>query len=354
MSLASGLVNRVRLRISEIELQPTISNRFIKGELRIGGKVVKELPAISSGQVLKWSNLIIWQANYRHSKCDLWVDPFILSDTRPDSRVDLAMYERRHGIYSRYESQSCLVSEMMESPTKILTISTGDRQHIAAIKLLDRTQIDARFARGFEKLGKIGQTNQTASRLTAARRVFISMLEFGRVVADAHPIAKTVFSVCICAWEGLEAQGKCGEELNDLVGRLAGMGSLVDAVKPHIHQEHLQQTIGDFLNLIEDVSIFVTQQEAGGLVARKLQSLIDSGAQDRVWGYTKRFKAISEEFRTAIGVQAIAMVATAHEQEILKRLNHVEPSGHDPSLACQEGTRLGVLGDIDEWIHSSE
>ncbi|KAH7345379.1 hypothetical protein B0J17DRAFT_712969 [Rhizoctonia solani] len=313
MSSPSSLGDRVRLRISEIELHPTTSNRFIKGELRISDKVVKELPTVSSGQVLKWSKLIIWR--------------------RYASRFEVLPGFGDDGVINK---------------------DIPSQQHTAEIKLLDRAQTDALFARGFEKLKNMERRNQSVGRLTAAHRVFISMLEFGRIVADAHPIAKTVFSVCICAWEGLEAQGKCGEELNDLVGRMAGMASLIEDVKPHIQQQRLQQTIEGFLNLIEDVSMFAMQQEAGGLVARRLQSLIDSGARDRVGEYTKRFKAIGEEFRAAIGLQTIAMVAAVREQEILKRLNHVEPSGHDPSLACQEGTRLGVLRDIDDWIHSSE
>ncbi|CAE6428370.1 unnamed protein product, partial [Rhizoctonia solani] len=45
---------------------------------------------------------------------------------------------------------------------------------------------------------------------------------------------------------------------------------------------------------------------------------------------------------------------SAHEREVLRRLDPVEPSssGHNPSMSrtCQDGTRLQVLADIHNWI----
>ncbi|KAG8690281.1 hypothetical protein FRC11_012683 [Ceratobasidium sp. 423] len=214
---------------------------------------------------------------------------------------------------------------------------------------------EAVFIRGLEKSKHMDQKGNHV-KLKAARRMFKSMLEFGSIVAEAsvHPVAKTVFAVCMCAWEGLEERQKSGEELEDLAGRLVEFTPFVDEVKKHARLESLQQNIEEFLNLIEDISIFAMKRDTKGSVIRVLQSFIDSGDRDRVEGLTKRFQKIHSDFNIAIGVQTMAMVAKTHEQELLKRLNHVEPSGHDPSRGCQEGTRLGVLADIDDWIQEHD
>ncbi|KAH7345386.1 hypothetical protein B0J17DRAFT_728359 [Rhizoctonia solani] len=64
MASPHDIGNRVRLRIAGIEFQPNILERTIKAELHIGGKALKELPAIDKGQPLKWSNLMIWWPSY--------------------------------------------------------------------------------------------------------------------------------------------------------------------------------------------------------------------------------------------------------------------------------------------------
>ncbi|CAE6526672.1 unnamed protein product [Rhizoctonia solani] len=324
--------NRVRLRISEIGLQPLVSKKTIKGELLIDGKVADVLSAIDKGQMLKWTKLIICDAN-------------------PSSRILLAVYQRNLRIYSRYESESCLVSDIMESSKKTLMINIDSVQYGAEIKALDRAQVEELSAQSREKLTKMEQTNAPSDKLKTIQCMFKSMLEFGSLVAEVHPIAKIVLAVCTRAWEKVEEQQKSDEELDDLAGRLVGMAPLVDEVRKHARLEPLRQNVEEFLHLIEDVSIFALEHQMKGFVVRVLKGVVDSSDRDRVEELGKKFQEIKEDFNTAIGVQTMAMVATADERELLKQLNPVEPSGHDPSRACLEGTRLLVLADIDDWIH---
>ncbi|KEP45895.1 putative vegetative incompatibility protein HET-E-1 [Rhizoctonia solani 123E] len=176
------------------------------------------------------------------------------------------------------------------------------------------------------------------------------MLEFGSAVAELNPIAKTVLAVCTRAWERLEEQQKSSEDLDDLATGLAGMVPLVDEVKKYAQLESLRQTIEEFLRMIEDVSIFVLERKTKGFVVQVFRSVVDSSDKDQVEELVKRFQKTKCDFDTAIGVQTMAMVATADERELLKQLNPVEPSGHNPSWGCQDGTRLGVLGYVDDWI----
>ncbi|GAB1519477.1 hypothetical protein RhiTH_002545 [Rhizoctonia solani] len=132
------------------------------------------------------------------------------------------------------------------------------------------------------------------------------------------------------------------------------MTRLVERVKECARLEPLIQTIGDFLHLLEDVSIFVLERKAKGFVVQVLKGVIDSGDRDQVEDLGKRFQRISSIFEKGIGAQTMKIVTTAREDELLQRLNPVRPSGHNPSWVCQEGTRRGVLGDIDRWIRDED
>ncbi|KAF8680315.1 WD40 repeat-like protein [Rhizoctonia solani] len=151
-----------------------------------------------------------------------------------------------------------------------------------------------------------------------------------------------------------ETEQKLRLELDDLAGQLLGMTRLVERVKECARLEPLIQTIGDFLHLLEDVSIFVLERKAKGFVVQVLKGVIDSGDRDQVEDLGKRFQRISSIFEKGIGAQTMKIVTTAREDELLQRLNPVRPSGHNPSWVCQEGTRRGVLGDIDRWIRDED
>ncbi|CAE6529802.1 unnamed protein product, partial [Rhizoctonia solani] len=298
-------------------------------KLFVDGVFIKELPTIEKGQALKWSSLNI-------------------IDASQTSRLELGLYERQYRKHSRYDSHSCLVSELEGVVTKILKIQ--GTQYSAELTILDQRQTEELFVKSRKKLAGMEQNGSTNHKLKNTQRIFKSMLEFGSAVAELNPIAKTVLAVCTRAWERLEEQQKSGEELDDLARGLAGMVPLVDEVKKYAQLESLRQIIEEFLRMIEDVSIFVLERKTTGFVVRVFRGAVDSSDRDQVEELVKRFQKTKGDFDTAIGVQTMAMVATADERELLKQLNPVEPSGHNPSWACQDGTRLGVLGYIDDWI----
>ncbi|CAE6485879.1 unnamed protein product [Rhizoctonia solani] len=321
--------NRIRLRISEITLQPSISERAIKAKLFVDGVLIKELPKIEKGQPLKWSSLSI-------------------IDASQTSRLELGLYERHYRKHYRYDSDSCLVSELEGVMTKTLKIQ--GTPYSTELTVLDQRQAEELFVKSREKLAEMEQNGSTNHKLKNTQRIFKSMLEFGSAVAELNPVAKTVLAVCTRAWERLEEQQKSGEDLDDLARGLVGMVPVVDEVKKYAQLESLRQTIEEFLRMMEDVSIFVLERKTKGFVVQVFRSVVDSSDRDQVDELVKRFQKTKSDFDTAIGVQTMAMVATADERELLKQLNPVEPSGHNPSWGCQDGTRLGVLGYIDDWI----
>ncbi|KAH7345387.1 hypothetical protein B0J17DRAFT_712978 [Rhizoctonia solani] len=232
---------------TEIELQPAISEKKVKAELLLNGRVVHKLPSITIGQPLKWSRPII---------CDVY----------SDSCLEIVVYERRHGIYREFKSEQCLVSDVVQLPIKALKLSIGDKKCTIFINFLDQIQAEMLFNKGIEKLRKMERltVGSESSKLGKAGPIFKAMLQFGDAVADVIPIAKTIFAVCTCALEEIENQGKYAKELDNLIGRLVGMVSLVDEVKDHTRQSSLQQSIEEFLYLIEDVSIFDMGYESKG------------------------------------------------------------------------------------------
>ncbi|CAE6434498.1 unnamed protein product [Rhizoctonia solani] len=288
-SYSSG--NRIRLRISGIRLEPLISERAIKLKLLVdGGAFIKEFPTVEKGQPLKWSSLTIVDADR-------------------NSRVELGMHERYYRKYSRYSSESCLVSEIGTISTKMLEIK--GTQYSAELEILDQTQADEFFAKSRDQLSNMGQVDNTNEKLKKAHRMFKSMLEFGSAVAELNPIAKMVFAVCTRAWEKIEDQQNSSEELDNLAGRLVEMAPLVDEVKKYARFKPLRQNIEEFLLMIEDVSIFVLERQAKGFVVQVFMSVFDSSDKDRVEELVKRFQKTKGDFDTAIGVQTMAMLATA-------------------------------------------
>ncbi|QRW18775.1 Vegetative incompatibility protein HET-E-1 [Rhizoctonia solani] len=335
MALIYDPGSQVRLRIAEIEIRPVLSERAIKLELMVDGNLTKKLPEIHGGQPLKWSKLII---------CDV----------RSESQVELVIHQKCYTLYpryKRYKSESYRASEVIQSSVGSFSINVENIEYNVKLKLLDQTRAKELFDESEGILSCLGETRNASNGPTATQTMFKSMLQFGSLV---HPIAKLVFSVCTYAWERFETEQKLRLELDDLAGQLLGMTRLVERVKECARLEPLIQTIGDFLHLLEDVSIFVLERKAKGFVVQVLKGVIDSGDRDQVEDLGKRFQRISSIFEKGIGAQTMKIVTTAREDELLQRLNPVRPSGHNPSWVCQEGTRRRVLGDIDRWIRDED
>ncbi|EUC53572.1 hypothetical protein RSOL_012090, partial [Rhizoctonia solani AG-3 Rhs1AP] len=172
--------NRIRLRIAEITLQPSVSERAIKAKLFVDGVLIKELSTIEKGHPLKWSSLNI-------------------IDASQTSRLELGLYERQYRKHYRHDSDSCLVSELEEVVTKVLKIQ--GTQYSAELTVLDQRQAEELFIKSREKLAEMEQTGSANQKLKTTQRIFKSMLEFGSAVAELNPIAKTVLAVCTRAWE---------------------------------------------------------------------------------------------------------------------------------------------------------
>ncbi|CAE6480697.1 unnamed protein product, partial [Rhizoctonia solani] len=130
--------NRIRLRISEITLQPSISERAIKAKLFVDGVLIKELPTIEKGHPLKWSSLNI-------------------IDASQTSRLELGLYERQYRKHSRYDSDSCLVSELEGAVAKVLKIQ--GTQYSAKLTILDQRQAEELFVKSRKKLAEMEQTS---------------------------------------------------------------------------------------------------------------------------------------------------------------------------------------------------
>ncbi|KAF8762028.1 WD40 repeat-like protein [Rhizoctonia solani] len=209
-------------------------------------------------------------------------------------------------------------------------------------------------------LSCLGETRNASNGPTATQTMFKSMLQFGSLVAEAsfidfytslgsnlhnRSIPSPNWSFLFAHMLGrFETEQKLRLELDDLAGQLLGMTRLVERVKECARLEPLIQTIGDFLHLLEDVSIFVLERKAKGFVVQVLKGVIDSGDRDQVEDLGKRFQRISSIFEKGIGAQTMKIVTTAREDELLQRLNPVRPSGHNPSWVCQEGTRRVGIG----------
>ncbi|KAG8731440.1 hypothetical protein FRC11_004165 [Ceratobasidium sp. 423] len=201
---------------------------------------------------------------------------------------------------------------------------------------------------GLESFKKLEQPNTLLEKLGPARTVFKSMLEIGGLVAEAHPAAKLTFAICTMAWERLQEQEKLNEDLQDLTERLVDIVELVKVVRDNARTEHLQNTLQALSDLIEDISIFVLDAGSNTSLVQTARNLFDSSSRDEADLLVKRFRHLKESLTMSMSAQIAQVMINTYDRELLRQLRPVEPSGHDPTRGCQEGTRVILLNQLWE------
>ncbi|KAJ1311863.1 hypothetical protein OPQ81_010323 [Rhizoctonia solani] len=193
-------------------------------------------------------------------------------------------------------------------------------------------------------------------RLGKARPVFKAILEFGQAVSELHPTAKTVFAVCVKAWEKLEEQEGCDENVRELIEGLVDMSELVLQVKNRTRIQALKKTIEEILLLMEDVAMFIVDHQLQLSRNRPLVStfwiLFDSSGREKANRLITRFQRLKEQFNTGLGVEThgiVQQIQVADFRRLLNELQLVPSARYNPEASCQEGTRECVICDILTW-----
>ncbi|CAE6351761.1 unnamed protein product [Rhizoctonia solani] len=207
-------------------------------------------------------------------------------------------------------------------------------------------------ANGLKTLRKLEQPNTVLEKLGPTRVVFKSMLEIGGLISEAHPAARLAFAICTMAWERLEKQEKLNGDIKDLTQRLVDVAGLLEVIRDHARTEHLKNTLQSLCDLIEDVSIFALDFDPNTSFMHTARSLFDSTPQDEADELVRRFQRLQKSLSMSMSAQVTKVIVGANDRELLRQLRPVEPSGHDPTRICQEGTRVALLNQLRKDIES--
>ncbi|KDQ11712.1 hypothetical protein BOTBODRAFT_637097 [Botryobasidium botryosum FD-172 SS1] len=184
--------------------------------------------------------------------------------------------------------------------------------------------------------------------LGEARTVVESVLKLATEASTVFGPAEAAFKGINIIYKYLEQQDQVHKNTSDLIVRMLQMLRYVEAIKERARLESLKDAISDILQLTEQVLVFVSRYKDQNLPSR-LWSLGDTG--DKVAGFTGRFEEAEERFKTSLQVQTIAIIFTAEEEGLLKKLNPVEYSraAYNPERLCLDGTRTQLLDEIERW-----
>ncbi|KAF8600055.1 hypothetical protein BDV93DRAFT_511122 [Ceratobasidium sp. AG-I] len=259
--MSSAIRHRIKVSAdssTEITLHPAVSKHSIGLEILVENKSVYKLPSVNPGQTLRW---------------DLQTFP---CDVRMDSRVEIKLTKSYQlssdsELLVGYEisettNQTSITKSNIAFPTrsstswftsKKSTSTSKGKQLTMTVRFPDTKEMAHDYSIALVKAKTmIENENSPLERIGNARVVLKTVLDFGGVVAELHPIAKLVVGLCTKAWEHLEKLEGQHDSLQDLISGLAQLSPFIESVKNRA-KEVLQDTIMAILYLMEDTSNFI-------------------------------------------------------------------------------------------------
>ncbi|QRV85321.1 WD40 repeat protein [Ceratobasidium sp. AG-Ba] len=347
--MASGLSSQtplgMRHRIREINLHPTPSSRPVELEVLIDDKLIYVLPTVESGQPLHWDMRLLPCDVFPNSRVTL---RFTKKNRISSDRLSLAEY-----IVSDVDGQSSVtidVSTQFSRPPLSLTPHTklareSDRKDPPSVtlKFWDRREIEGAYIAALTR-SKLALDVQQGSLegLGKASLVLEKVIGLGEALAELNPSAKIVTILFTAAWEHIEEIQRNHQDIQKLVNGLGRIMPFLESVREHSKEARLQGTVTSLLNLIEDVSNFITGYMTHSVVGGK--------ADEQLTSLLQRFKDLKEDFDRGVQAEQLKHIVTNEQRSLLSRLSPAMRAHYSTKPACQQGTRQQVLNDVYEWI----
>ncbi|QRV99392.1 WD40 repeat protein [Ceratobasidium sp. AG-Ba] len=355
--MASGLSSQtplgMRHRIREINLHPTPSSRPVELEVLIDDKLIYVLPTVESGQPLHWDMRLLPCDVFPNSRVTL---RFTKKNRISSDRLSLAEY-----IVSDVDGQSSVtidVSTQFSRPPLSLTPHTklareSDRKDPPSVtlKFWDRREIEGAYIAALTR-SKLALDVQQGSLegLGKASLVLEKVIGLGEALAELNPSAKIVTILFTAAWEHIEEIQRNHQDIQKLVNGLGRIMPFLESVREHSKEARLQGTVTSLLNLIEDVSNFITGYMTHSVVGRTLRNPLGGKADEQLTSLLQRFKDLKEDFDRGVQAEQLKHIVTNEQRSLLSRLSPAMRAHYSTKPACQQGTRQQVLNDVYEWI----
>ncbi|QRW13889.1 hypothetical protein RhiLY_12888 [Ceratobasidium sp. AG-Ba] len=284
---------------------------------------------------------------------------YIVSDVAGQGLVTVEVHTQTSRSPLSLTPHTKLARESDRKDPPSVTVRFWDTKQVedAYLAALARSKIILAAEKGpLETLGK-------------ARLVLEKVVDFGEALADAcpaslaslNPSAKIVVALFTAAWEHIESIQRNYQEMDRLVNGLDRMMPFLELVRKNSRESRLIGTVTNVLNLIEDVSNFVTGYMANTAPGRALRNPLGSRADEQLTLLLQRFSDLKEDFDRGVQAEQLKHILTNGQSlNIIRQAGAELHSSHRTAPAmrahystkpsCQQGTRQQVLADIYEWI----
>ncbi|KAF8595954.1 hypothetical protein BDV93DRAFT_514527 [Ceratobasidium sp. AG-I] len=289
----------IRHRIQEITIQPATSESPIKLEILVDGQTVHKLSTIDPNQTLRWDmQTYPWFIEKHHTSPDREV---FVKYTFSDAENETSITTDAGPFPSRWPAFG-LVSKRPNATSAAMSI-------IVTVKFLDFNQIASNYSNALDRATKmVEETRGPLDKLGNSRETLKTILGFGVVAAELHPIAKLVIGICAKAWEHLEKIQKQHEDLKRLLDGLTQMQPFIDAVKNRAQEEVLEHVVLGLLKLIEDALNYIINSMHRTSAGRTKDGLSYTREPRQINELLERLGDLKEQFDRGIGVQVLNQV----------------------------------------------
>ncbi|TFK69926.1 hypothetical protein BDN72DRAFT_796033, partial [Pluteus cervinus] len=182
-------------------------------------------------------------------------------------------------------------------------------------------------------------------RLGNARQPVEFLLGISDQLGELNSIAKGVLTLFSKAYEQLEKQELCTQQVAILVDQINLYAPIIKTAHDLEDFENLQKVIQDILHLIQEVldAIFnYNEKQSIGQIwdLFKTEPSLDSER------FSTRFKDLLQAFSTSLAVDK------AEQEQVKSALTELKPNLKQPAAFCAENTCVDILQALDDWAKS--
>ncbi|TFK69880.1 hypothetical protein BDN72DRAFT_959197 [Pluteus cervinus] len=182
-------------------------------------------------------------------------------------------------------------------------------------------------------------------RLGNARQPVEFLLGISDQLGELNSIAKGVLTLFSKAYEQLEKQELCTQQVAILVDQINLYAPIIRTAHDLEDFENLQKVIQDILHLIQEVLDAIFSYNEKHPIGQiwdlfKTEPSLDSER------FSTRFKDLLQAFSSSLAVDK------AEQDQVESALNKLQPNLKQPAAFCAENTCVDILQVLDDWAKS--
>jgi len=219
---------------------------------------------------------------------------------------------------------------------RVLVGPSQEFQEYVKLSLQEAANLAAQRKSLLEKMGKVGG-------------FFSVLLKFGSLIGELHPAAKAAVAVFEVIHKKLKDQEETRKEIVDLLDSMTSMLPLTEfamEAEADMKIKFTWKTVQAMLYSMEEVSRFTVKYFRTGFHTEE--------SKKKVVEYKRKFRHLMDDFQQCTSQEVWKTVLQTDYNVWLNMLNSAPGAFYDPARACLEGTRVDVLGMVQDWAASED